>query len=124
MTHRALQTGMRHLRTSSVRSFFKVLTSTAFAQAAMMTLRPGQSSSDEIENEHPRAEQWCYVVRGAGRATVGKRRIALRAGSLLLIEKNEPHQVTNTGRKAMVTLNFYCPTAYDQRGDVKPGIER
>ena len=85
----------------------------------MMTLRPGQSSSEEVENEHPRAEQWCYVVAGAGRATVGKRRVALKEGSLLLIEKNEPHRITNTGRKSLVTLNLYCPPAYTDDGDVK-----
>ena len=110
---------MRHISTGSVRSFFKVLHSTGDAQAAMMTLRPGQSSSDNVENEHPRCEQWCYVVRGNGRATVGRRTIALKPGSLLLIEKNEPHKVTNTGRKALVTLNLYCPPAYTDEGDVK-----
>jgi hypothetical protein len=40
----------------------------AHAQAAMMTLRPGQSSSDEPVNEHPRCEQWLFVIAGAGRA--------------------------------------------------------
>ena len=110
---------MRHIATGSVRSFFKVIASTGSAQAAMMTLRPGQSSSEQVENEHPRAEQWCYVVSGNGRATVGKRTVALKPGSLLLIEKNEPHKITNTGRKAMVTLNLYCPPAYTEDGDVK-----
>src|SRR5947207_884223 len=110
---------MRLIATSSVRSFFKVLHSTSDAQAAMMTLRPGQSSSDSVENEHPRCEQWCYVIAGAGRATVGKRTLALKPGSLLLIEKAEPHKITNTGRKSLVTLNFYCPPAYREDGDVK-----
>jgi mannose-6-phosphate isomerase-like protein (cupin superfamily) len=110
---------MRHITTSSVRSFFKVLHSTGDAQAAMMTLRAGQASSGSVQNEHPRCEQWCYVVAGNGRATVGKRTVALKPGSLLLIEKGEPHKVTNTGRKAMVTLNLYCPPAYREDGDVK-----
>ena len=110
---------MRHIATSAVRSFFKVLHNTADAQAAMMTLRPGQSSSDSVENEHPRCEQWCYVVAGNGRGTVGKRTVALKPGSLLLIEKGEPHKVTNTGQKMLVTLNLYCPPAYRESGDVK-----
>ena len=110
---------MRLIATSTVRSFFKVLHSTSDAQAAMMTLRPGQSSSDSVENEHPRCEQWCYVVAGSGRATVGKRTVELKPGSLLLIEKGEPHKVTNTGRKMLVTLNLYCPPAYGEDGDVK-----
>jgi mannose-6-phosphate isomerase-like protein (cupin superfamily) len=115
---------MHHILTSTVRSFFKVLHSTRDAQAAMMTLRPGQSSSDEVENEHPRAEQWCYVVLGSGRATVGKRSVTLKPGSLLVIEKNERHRVTNTGRKSLVTLNLYCPPAYDPRGEVRPAVEK
>jgi mannose-6-phosphate isomerase-like protein (cupin superfamily) len=113
---------MRHIRTGIVRSNFKVLTSTRSAQAAMMTLRPGQSSSDEVMNEHPRAEQWLFVVSGTGRAIVGKSRVALKTNSLLLIEKNEPHQVTNTGRKPLITLNLYVPPAYDDQGEVRPAV--
>jgi mannose-6-phosphate isomerase-like protein (cupin superfamily) len=89
------------------------------AQAAMMVLRPGQSSSDRPENEHPRSEQWLYVISGTGRATTGRRRTSLREGSLLLIEKDEPHQVTCTGRGALVTLNLYVPPAYSDGGEVK-----
>jgi mannose-6-phosphate isomerase-like protein (cupin superfamily) len=99
---------------------FDVLHATRAAQAAMMTLRPGQSSSDGPENEHPRAEQWLFVVKGSGRAIVGKNRVQLKANSLLLIEKGEAHQVTNTGRRAMVTLNLYVPPAYDDDGNVRP----
>src|SRR5437762_6831462 len=110
---------MRHLNTSNARSFFKVLTSTADAQAAMMTLRPGQSTSDHPENEHPRCEQWVFVLSGTGRATVGKRRAILKPKSLLLIEKGEAHQITGTGKSPLVTLNFYVPAAYTSGGDVR-----
>ena len=110
---------MRHIKTGTKRSMFSVLHATRNAEAAMMTLRPGQSTSDEPENEHPRCEQWCYVVSGTGRATVGKRTVALKPGSLLLIAKIEPHRVINTGRKMLVTLNLYCPPAYTDEGAVK-----
>ena len=85
----------------------------------MMNLRPGQSTSDQPENEHPRCEQWLYVIRGTGRATVGKRSVAIKTGSLLLIEKGEPHRITNTGRTPMVTLNFYVPPAYTDDGELR-----
>jgi mannose-6-phosphate isomerase-like protein (cupin superfamily) len=114
---------MQHIATSRKRSMFDLLTATRSSQAAMMTLRPGQSSSDEPENEHPRAEQWCFVVSGSGRAIVGKRRVALKAGSLLLIEKGESHQITNTGREWLVTLNLYVPPAYSPAGEVKPAVK-
>lgn len=109
---------MKHLRTTDHRKLFDVMSDTKQAQAAMMTLRPGQSSSDEPENEHPRCEQWLYVIRGTGRAIAGKQRTIIRAGSLLLIEKNEPHQITCTGRSSLVTLNLYVPPAHDRKGEV------
>lgn len=110
---------MRHLHTRSDRSMFRVLASSDSAQAAMMVLKPGQSTGEK-ENEHPRAEQWLYVISGGGRARVGKRSVQLKEGSLLLIEQNEQHQVENTGRKKpLVTLNFYVPPAYTPDGEVR-----
>ena len=85
----------------------------------MMVLRPGQSTGEK-SNEHPRAEQWLYVVSGAGRARVGRRSVKLSEGSLLLVEQNEAHQVQNAGRtKPLVTLNLYVPPAYTRKGDVR-----
>ncbi|HEY7090729.1 MAG TPA: cupin domain-containing protein [Tepidisphaeraceae bacterium] len=111
---------MQHINTvSRRRRMFDVLMSSASAQAAMMTLRSGQSSSEESENEHPHCEQWLYVVRGTGRAIVGKQRTILRPHSLLLIEKNQPHQITCTGRSSLVTLNFYVPPAYTSSGELR-----
>jgi mannose-6-phosphate isomerase-like protein (cupin superfamily) len=111
---------MKHLRTGRVRSKFRVLATTRSAQAAMMTLPPGKSTGDAPENEHPRAEQWLFVVAGTGRAVVGKRRATIREGSLLLIEKGEPHWITNGGRKPLVTLNLYAPPAYGKGDEVLP----
>ena len=62
----------------------------------MMVLRPGQSTG-EPENEHPRSEQWLFVVSGSGKGGVDQRSVALKENSLLLIEKGEVHQITNTG---------------------------
>ena len=112
---------MRHIKTGSKRGFFKVLAASDAAQAAMMTLRPGQKSDEDVENEHPNAEQWLFVVSGSGTARVGTRKVALAANSLLLIERGERHQVENTARRhPLVTLNFYVPPAYDARGEVRP----
>ena len=110
---------MKHTRAAGHRSFFKVLLDGDSAQAATMTLKPGQSSSDEVVNEHPRCEQWLYVLAGTGRARVEKRSVTLKEGSLLLIEKGEAHRITNTGRKPLMTLNLYAPPAYTSQGDLK-----
>jgi mannose-6-phosphate isomerase-like protein (cupin superfamily) len=103
---------------------FRPLMNSASVQPAVMTLRHGESSSDDIENEHPRAEQWLFVVSGTGIAKVARRRIRLHSGVLLFIPKRAPHQITNTGRAYLVTLNFYAPPAYTPTGDVRPSVKR
>lgn len=110
---------MKHLKTGRSRAAFALLAFTRSAQAAMMTLQPGGATGEHVENEHPNAEQWLFVVSGSGRATVRRRTIKLEANSLLLIEKGEPHRIKNTGRSPLVTLNFYVPPAYKQSGDVR-----
>ena len=108
---------MRHIKTGSKRGLFKPLAATTSAQAAMMVLRPGQSTG-EPDNEHPNSEQWLFVISGSGEAKVNRRKVRVGANSLLLIEKGEVHQVTNTGKKPLITLNFYAPPAYDDKGEV------
>ena len=116
---------MKHIRTGSARGkLFKPLLNTTSVQAAMMTLAPGKSSSDKPVDEHPKAEQWLFVVSGSGVAIGKGTRVAIREGSLLLIQKNEPHQIKNTGRKSLVTINFYAPPAYTGDGEVKDTVKR
>lgn len=102
---------MRHVKTAGTRAFFRVVAGTRRSQAATMVLEPGQSTGDD-DNEHPRSDQWLYVVSGTGRAAVQRRTVALRAGSLLLIEAGERHEIRNTGRRPLVTINVYAPPAY------------
>ena len=87
-------------------------------QAATMTLKVGESSSERKETEHPRCEQWLLVLAGRGIARVGSRSAPLKKGTLLLIEKGEPHQITNTGSSLLFTINFYAPPAYSDDGNV------
>ena len=101
---------------------FKVLHSTADAQAAIMTLRPGQETG-EIQNEHPKAEQWLFVISGDGQAIVGRRTLRLKERSLLLIPKREAHQIKNTSKRPMITLNFYAPPAYTKHGEVRADVK-
>lgn len=113
---------MRHIKTGLKRREFDLLVATRGAQAAKMTLRPGATSDENASNEHPQSEQWLFVVSGNGEALIGKRRGALRRvrisrNSLLVIEKGELHQIKNTGRRALVTINVYIPPAYDADGE-------
>ena len=115
---------MKHVATGSRRKgLFDVLLTSPTAQAAAMTLKPGQNSSDDPENEHPKAEQWLLVISGTGRAVAGKRRVRIKPGSLILIERDEAHQITNTGTVDLVTFNLYVPPAYDSRGEVKRSVK-
>ena len=114
---------MKHIKTGKSRGSFDVLFATRGAQAAMMTLRPGGASDDEPSNEHPECEQWLFVLSGSGAAIIGKgraaRRVPLAENSLLVIEKGEPHQIKNTGRKLLRTLNVYVPPAYMSDGTAR-----
>lgn len=108
---------MRHIKTESKRrGMFTHLVKTRAAQAAMMVLRPGQDTG-EPQNEHAGSEQWLYVVSGSGEALVNRRSVKIAEGSLLLIEKGEVHQVRNTGRSPLVTINLYVPPAYTEEGE-------
>ena len=85
---------------------------------------PGDSEGGP-DNRHRGADQWLYVVSGTGAAIVDGRRVPLKAGMLLVIEKGERHEVRNTGRTLLKTLNFYYPPAFDADGNpVGPGRKR
>jgi mannose-6-phosphate isomerase-like protein (cupin superfamily) len=113
---------VKHLNILRHLAAFQPLMGSPGVQAAMMSLKPGASSSDAVENEHPHAEQWLYVVSGSGVAKVGRRSVRIREGDLLLIPKKAPHRITNTGRGRLTTLNFYCPPAYTRQGNVKSSV--
>ncbi len=85
------------------------------AQAATMVLAPGDCEGGP-DNRHRLSDQWLFVVAGTGVAIVGPRRVRLRAGSLLLIERGTAHEIRNTGRSALRTLNLYVPPAYTRGG--------
>ncbi len=98
---------------------FHVLFGDKHAQAAQMTLAPGTAEGGP-DNRHRGADQWLFVVAGRGVATVGGKRVELRAGTLLLIERGETHEIRNTGRTPLRTLDVYVPPAYTAASDELP----
>ena len=48
------------------------------------------------------------------------RRYRLRAGILMLFEHGDRHEVRNTGRSILRTLNIYVPPAYRKDGEELP----
>jgi mannose-6-phosphate isomerase-like protein (cupin superfamily) len=89
------------------------------SQAAEMTLPPGVAEGGP-DNRHGGCDQWLLVVSGVGRAIVSGRRHKLGRGALVLIEKGQPHEIRNTGRRPLRTLNFYVPPAYRSDGAALP----
>jgi mannose-6-phosphate isomerase-like protein (cupin superfamily) len=98
---------------------FRVVLGDGHSQAAQMTLGPGESEGGP-DNRHRGADQWLYVVSGAGLAVVNGERVELREGSLVLIQRGETHEVRNTGPAPLKTLNVYVPPAYAEGGEELP----
>jgi mannose-6-phosphate isomerase-like protein (cupin superfamily) len=103
----------------SFRRGFHVAIDARKAQAAQMTIAPGGKEGGP-RNRHRGADQWLFVVSGRGEASVGGRKLPLGPGDLLLIEKGERHEISNTGRTNLKTLNFYVPPAYTKSGNPRP----
>ncbi len=101
---------MNH-KTLEFNSSFKVALSTAKAQAAVMTLLPGQTMGGD-DNVHAESDQWLFVVSGSGEAVVAGESMALAKHSLIVIEAGEPHEIKNTGNVPLETLNVYTPPEY------------
>lgn len=98
---------------------FRLALANPRAQAAEMTIAPGAAEGGP-DNRHRGADQWLFVVAGTGQARVAGRRVSLVSGTLLLIGRGERHEIRNTGREPLRTLNVYVPPAYAARGEPLP----
>jgi mannose-6-phosphate isomerase-like protein (cupin superfamily) len=98
---------------------FRVALGNGRAQAAEMVIEPGDCEGGP-DNRHRGADQWLFVLSGRGAAIVRGRRIPLREGTVLLIEKGDTHEIRNTGRSLLKTVSVYVPPAYTKDGDELP----
>jgi len=96
---------------------FRIALGNRQSQAGETVIEPGGKEGGP-RNRHRGADQWLYVVSGRGSATINGKRHGLRAGSLLLIEHGDEHEIKNTDAKEPLrTLNFYVPPAYTKEGE-------
>jgi mannose-6-phosphate isomerase-like protein (cupin superfamily) len=102
---------------------FRVVFGNRRAQAAEMVIPPGDAEGDPT-NRHRGSDQWLFVVSGTGIAIVNGKRHPLRAGTLLLIEHGDQHEIRNTGRGLLRTLDVYVPPAYTKSGEPLPRARR
>lgn len=98
---------------------FRVAFGNRRSQAAEMVIPPGDAEGDPA-NKHRGADQWLFVLSGQATALVNGKRYKLGKGSLMLIEHGDRHEVKNTGRGLLRTLNIYVPPAYRSSGDPLP----
>ena len=98
---------------------FTICSGNKRSQAATMVIPPGESEGGP-NNNHRGADQWLFVVSGKGAATIEGKPVELRTYSLVLIERGENHEIKNTGRTNLVTLNLYVPPAYTNTGNDLP----
>jgi mannose-6-phosphate isomerase-like protein (cupin superfamily) len=95
---------------------FRVVLGDDYSQAAQTTLAPGETEGGP-DNRHKGADQWLYVVSGTGVAAVNCDRVELRAGTLVLIQRGDRHEIRNTGDGPLKTLSVYVPPAYTEDGE-------
>ena len=81
---------------------------------------PSGGKEGGLDNNHRGADQWLFVISGTGSGRVNGKRYPLKAGSLLLVERNDRHEIKCTGRAPLKTLNFYLPPAYSTEGEELP----
>jgi mannose-6-phosphate isomerase-like protein (cupin superfamily) len=111
---------MKHVSVSYTKGFH-VLIGDDHSQAATMVIEAGGREGG-ADNRHRGADQWLYVEGGSGEARINGHSYPIKAGSLVLIQRGDRHEILNTGRSPLKTLNFYVPPAYNADGDeLAPG---
>jgi mannose-6-phosphate isomerase-like protein (cupin superfamily) len=89
---------------------FHVVAKTKKSECATMVIEPGDKEGGP-DNKH-KGDQWLFVLSGHGEAVVEGRKVALEEGTLLEIEAGEIHEIRNTGKSQLRTINFYAPVVY------------
>jgi len=77
-----------------------------------------------LHNRHRGADQWLFVVSGSGVAEINGREINLTAGTMVLIERGDTHEIRNTGRSLLKTVSVYTPPAYKDEETELPAGKR
>lgn len=98
---------------------FRISIGNRKSQAAVTVLSVGGAEGGP-DNRHRRADQWLIITEGRGVAIINGRKTALKAGSIVLIEAGDTHEIRNTGKGLLKTVSIYIPPAYDGRGRELP----
>jgi mannose-6-phosphate isomerase-like protein (cupin superfamily) len=91
--------------------WFEVLQTSKRSQTAVMTLAAGQATGDKAE-AHKKSDQVLLLLSGKLSGKVGRKRVRLAKGDVLLIPAGTPHRFNNPGKPPAVTFNVYSPPEY------------
>ena len=89
-------------------SGFDTLASTDNSQGATLVVQP-QTKTGGPDFRHSMSDHWVYVIAGAGRAVIAGREAHLDAGTILLIEAGETHEITCIGDEPLVMFTVFSP---------------
>jgi mannose-6-phosphate isomerase-like protein (cupin superfamily) len=98
-------------KTLGFRKGFHLAVGNAHSQSAEMVIAAGESEGGP-SNRHHGSDQWLFIVEGTGVAIVNGHRYALKPGVLMLIERNDTHELRASGKGPLRTLNLYVPPAF------------
>lgn len=92
-------------------SGFRVLDTTERSQTGLLTLAPGESSSDK-PSRHEESDQTLVLLAGELRAEIGDEQVVMEDGDAVLVPAKTPHRFVNTGRSRATTFSVYARPAF------------
>lgn len=93
------------------KDWFEVLQTSAQAQTALMTLKPGGASGSEPD-AHEKSEQVLLVLEGEVEAEVAGEKRSLGKGDCVIVPAGTPHRFANRSEKVAVAFSVYAPSEY------------
>ena len=100
-----------HVSAAGASPGLDIIGGTDYTQVSFSVLEPGEHLGDRY-SRHPYSDHWVLVLEGSGVAKIDGSMIPLAEGSLVLIERGEFYELSNTSDAPLRMLNFYGPPAY------------
>lgn len=92
-------------------SGFRILDTTERRQTGLLTLEPGESSSEK-PSTHKDSDQTLILLAGELKAEIGDEKATLEDGDAVLVPAKTPHRFTNTGNSRVTTFSVYARPAF------------
>ncbi|MEP7071427.1 MAG: cupin domain-containing protein [Verrucomicrobiota bacterium] len=90
---------------------FRILDTTERSQTGVLTLEPGESSSDK-PSTHSESDQTLILLAGELRAEIGEEKTLLEDGDAVLVPARTPHRFVDTGKSLATTFSVYARPAF------------